>query len=244
MASAPLELRLGRFRCGDAAQVAELPEQQFFGAATVPVMVFGAAEAKDVLDDDVLRANLDVPVAGRAAVELAGDTADQPGLVALFGDAPQAPAFIRKAGKVGQAGLPPREPGEPRGHRHVGDSGEAKTELGAWAADSGGLGPNYVGGDLGASQPSQRPPVALIAAAGGDRMGGGEGEPDWRRAAKKMFGIRRGMLVTEHLHRRRRSEKRAAPEREVEADHEAILEVKRLFKGHRVVNPTKLRKGK
>src|SRR5690349_14429062 len=114
-------------------------------------MVFGAAEAEDVLDDDVLAADLDLAVAGGAAVELARDAADQPGLVALFGDPAQAPAFVWQAGEVGHdvntsASLParrtrdarlvaprsqlsPREPGEAGGHRQVGGPGEAQAGL-------------------------------------------------------------------------------------------------------------------
>ena len=52
----------------------------------VPVVMVGAAEPVDELDDRVLVADLDVAVAAGAAVELARDPADQPGLVALFGD--------------------------------------------------------------------------------------------------------------------------------------------------------------
>src|SRR6478735_10524125 len=104
--AAPLELRLRRLGGRHSPHVAELADQQLFGAAPVPVMVFGAAEAEDVLDDDVLAADLDLTVTGRAAVELARDAADQPGLIALFGDAAQAPAFVRQPREVGHGLLP------------------------------------------------------------------------------------------------------------------------------------------
>ena len=61
------------------------------------MVVVGAAEPAHVLDDRVLVADLDVTVAAGAAVELARDPADQPGLVALFGDALEAPADARLA---------------------------------------------------------------------------------------------------------------------------------------------------
>jgi polyisoprenoid-binding protein YceI len=84
MAAASFELRLGRLGRRHAAYLAQVGNEQFFGAATVPVVVFCSTEAEDVLDDDVLAANFDLPITGRAAVELAGDATDQPGLVALF----------------------------------------------------------------------------------------------------------------------------------------------------------------
>ena len=49
----------------------------------------------------MLGADLDVAVAAGAAVELAGDAADQPGLVALFGQAAQAPADARQPSRRG-----------------------------------------------------------------------------------------------------------------------------------------------
>src|SRR3954471_5463542 len=104
--ASPLELRLRRLGCRHLPHVAELADQQLFGAAPVPVMVFGAAEAEDVLDDHVLAADLDLAVTGGAAVELARDAADQPRLVALFGDAAQAPAFIRQSREAGHGLLP------------------------------------------------------------------------------------------------------------------------------------------
>jgi hypothetical protein len=95
MAATSLELRLGRLSRRYTAHLAQVGDEQFFGAATVPVMVFGTAEAKDVLDDDVLAAYLDLAMAGGAAVELAGDAPDHPGLVPLFGEPAEAPAFVR-----------------------------------------------------------------------------------------------------------------------------------------------------
>ena len=73
----------------------------------------------------------------------------------------------------------------------------------------------------------------------GDRVGGGEGEPDRRGAAEEVFGIRRGMLVADHLERRGGREKRPGTEGEVEGDHEAVLEAQRLLKRHLNPNPTR-----
>ena len=53
-------------------------------------MVFGAAEAQDVLDDGVLAADRDVAVAAGTAVELLAEAADQPDLVACIVAAAQA----------------------------------------------------------------------------------------------------------------------------------------------------------
>src|SRR4051794_4869006 len=59
------------------------------------MVVVCAAEAADELDDSVLLADGDLTVAAGAAVELAGDAADQVDLVALFVDAGEAPANAR-----------------------------------------------------------------------------------------------------------------------------------------------------
>src|SRR6202012_3266266 len=75
--AAALELRLARIPGRDAAQASQLRDQDFFGADTVPVVVVGAAEPAHELDDGVLVADLDVAMATGAAVELAGDAADQ-----------------------------------------------------------------------------------------------------------------------------------------------------------------------
>src|SRR4051794_22565824 len=112
MAAAPggiappvLQPRLGGFGDRDPLYPVQLSNQELFGAAPMPVVVFGAAEAEHILDDDVIAADLDFAVAGRAAVELAGDGADQPGLVALFGRATQAPAFVRQAVEAGHGAI-------------------------------------------------------------------------------------------------------------------------------------------
>jgi hypothetical protein len=56
------------------------------------VVVLGATEAVDVLDDRVLVTELNVTVAAGAAVQLPGDPTDQPCLVTLFGDPLEAPS--------------------------------------------------------------------------------------------------------------------------------------------------------
>src|SRR5262245_37899198 len=91
------QLALCRLAHRHTARFAKFGDQELFGAAAVPVMVFVATQAKDVLDDDVLAADLDLAVTGGAAVELARDAPDQPGLVALVGQAAHAPAFVGQA---------------------------------------------------------------------------------------------------------------------------------------------------
>lgn len=61
------------FRGRYAAQIAEFIEKEFLGTATVPVVVFGAAKAFDVLENDMLKADLDCVMAARTVVELLGD---------------------------------------------------------------------------------------------------------------------------------------------------------------------------
>jgi hypothetical protein len=56
------------------------------------MVVLGAAEAMDVLDDRVLVAELNVTVTTGAAVQLPRDPTDQPSLVTLFGDPLEAPS--------------------------------------------------------------------------------------------------------------------------------------------------------
>jgi hypothetical protein len=63
----------------------------------MPVVMIGTAEPADELDDRVLVADLDVAVAAGAAIELAGDAADEPGLVALFGGSFEAPPHTRQS---------------------------------------------------------------------------------------------------------------------------------------------------
>src|SRR5882724_3303972 len=75
-AATTLQLRLARLRGRHPLEVAELGDQQLFGAASVPVVMVGAAEPPHVLDDRVLLADRDVAVTAGAVVELAGDTAD------------------------------------------------------------------------------------------------------------------------------------------------------------------------
>ncbi len=60
----------------------------------MPVVVVGAAFAQDVLDDHVGLTDLDAPVTAGARVELLGDAADQPGLIALGGEAEQRLASV------------------------------------------------------------------------------------------------------------------------------------------------------
>jgi hypothetical protein len=66
----------------------------------MPVVVLGAAETVDVLDDRVLVAELDVTVAAGAAVQLPRDPTDQPSLVTLFGDPLEAPSHTRLSVKL------------------------------------------------------------------------------------------------------------------------------------------------
>ena len=63
----------------------------------MPVVVLGAADPVHVLDDDVIGSDRDLPVAAGTAVELLGDRADQPGLVALVGAADEAGARVGEA---------------------------------------------------------------------------------------------------------------------------------------------------
>jgi hypothetical protein len=56
------------------------------------MVVLGAAEAVDVLDDRVLVTELDVTVTTGAAIQLPRDPTDQPCLVTLFGDPLEAPS--------------------------------------------------------------------------------------------------------------------------------------------------------
>jgi len=56
------------------------------------MVVLGATETVDVLDDRVLVTELDVVVTSGAAVQLASDPTDQPCLVTLFGDPLEAPS--------------------------------------------------------------------------------------------------------------------------------------------------------
>src|SRR5215213_11968145 len=90
-----LELRLAGLRRRHPLEVAELRDEELVGAAAVPVVVVCAAEPADELDDGVLLADRDLAMAAGAAVELAGDAADQVDLVALFVDPGEAPADAR-----------------------------------------------------------------------------------------------------------------------------------------------------
>jgi len=63
----------------------------------MPVMMIGAACAANVVDDYVIAADRDLAVTSGAAVELAGDRANQPRLVALVGEPAKAGASIGKA---------------------------------------------------------------------------------------------------------------------------------------------------
>jgi len=66
----------------------------------MPVVVIGATGAAHVVDDHVLGADLDLAMASRAAIELAGDAADQPYLVTLGVEGAQAVAGVGKLGHV------------------------------------------------------------------------------------------------------------------------------------------------
>src|SRR5215213_521395 len=90
--AAGLQLFLRGFARRHPLELAQRRHQELFGAAPVPVMVLGSTGAVHVLDDRVLGADLDLAVAAGTAVELAGDAADQPRLVALVGQSAQAPA--------------------------------------------------------------------------------------------------------------------------------------------------------
>lgn len=94
---AALELLPAGFARLDPADVSQIGDQQILDAGPVPVVMLGAAEAHHVLDHDVLIADPDVPVTPGAAVELLGDAADQPRLVALEVEALQAPACVGKS---------------------------------------------------------------------------------------------------------------------------------------------------
>ncbi len=86
-----------------------------------------------------------------------------------------------------------------------------------------------VGGDLGAAQPGQRPPVALLAARGGKRVGGGEGKPDRPAAAEQVRRVGRGLVVAKHPQGRLGCRDRRRSEGQVEGDHVAIGEAQRLL---------------
>ena len=65
---------------------------------------------------------------------------------------------------------------------------------------------------------------AARAAAVGDRVGGGEGQPDRPAAAEQVLGVRRGLVVAEHPQGRGRGRDRGAAEQQIEGDHVAIGE--------------------
>lgn len=60
----------------------------------MPVVVVTSAEAPDVMDDDVVGADLDLAVTAGTAVELARDPANEPRLVTLVGEADEAGAAV------------------------------------------------------------------------------------------------------------------------------------------------------
>ena len=92
-----LELAALRLVGADAAHAEQLADQDLLGAAAVPVVVLGAAEPAHVLDDDVVGPDRDLAVTAGAAVELLGDRADQPDLVAPVGLAEEAGARVRQS---------------------------------------------------------------------------------------------------------------------------------------------------
>ncbi len=87
--AALLELRAPRLTGRDRLQPPQLRHEDLVRAALVPVVVVGATGPEHVLDDHVDVADADAAVAARAGVDLLRDAADQPGLVALGGDAEQ-----------------------------------------------------------------------------------------------------------------------------------------------------------
>src|SRR5215210_8784042 len=108
-----------------------------------------------------------------------------------------APSGTRRADR-------PRKPGEARGDGEVEDAGEPKDRLRAGAADRRRARPERIGRDLGAAQPGERPPVAGFAATVGDRVRGGEGEPDRRAAPEEVDGVGRRLVVADGPQRRLR----------------------------------------
>ena len=138
-------------------------------------------------------ADLDVAVAAGAAVELARDAADQPGLVALFGEAAQAPALARAA---------PR--GRPSATRL---ESQAKPAAIARLATPARRRPSLAPGRLTAGDSAQSASVAISVPrsqasahqsrcsprALGDRVGGGEGEPDRAAALEEVRGVGGGL---------------------------------------------------
>jgi hypothetical protein len=60
----------------------------------MPVVVIGAPCSADVVDDDVLGPDRDLAMATGAAIELARDAPDQPGLMPLRGEAAKAGAGV------------------------------------------------------------------------------------------------------------------------------------------------------
>src|ERR1044072_4385309 len=99
-ASSLFQLRAGRLRSRHALHLAQVRDKHFFGALAVPVVVFGAAQSENVLDDGVLTADGDVPVAAGTAIELLSEAADQPDLIALVIATAQAPALAGEAGAL------------------------------------------------------------------------------------------------------------------------------------------------
>ena len=172
----------------------------------------GAAEPAHVLDDGVLVADLDVAVAAGAVVALAGDAADQPGLVALFGQPAQAPAHARQAVELGHAQRPPC--------RAIQAKPAAIARFEALASRSAALAP----GRLTAGEADQSASVAISVPRSqasdcqsaalprrvGDQVGGGEGEPDRAAAPEQVLGVGRGLVVAEQPQRRRRRRDRGA----------------------------------
>jgi hypothetical protein len=63
-------------------------------------MVVRSAEATDVVDDHVVGPDVDLTVAAGTAIQLRGDPADEPRLVALIGEADEGGALVRKALRV------------------------------------------------------------------------------------------------------------------------------------------------
>src|SRR3954467_8945255 len=109
------------------------------------MVVVCAAEAADELDDGVLLPDRDLAVATGAAVELAGDAADQVDLVALFVDAGEAPANARLSLELA--------------HRRL--AIQAKPAAMARLAAPASCSPSFAPGRLTAGEADQRASVAI-----------------------------------------------------------------------------------
>ena len=129
-------------------------------------------------------------------------------------DRPQRPADGQQPADRRALGVrsPRRKPAEAERHREVRGSRHPQPCSRAGARERLRLGPDDVGGDLGASQPRQRPPVPRVAAPRGDDVGRGEGEPHGPAAVEPVIGVRRRSPVAEHRSVAPRGQQRPAAE--------------------------------